>query len=182
MNMNWAGPHLVLAHACHDHRIVAVLDDLVQLAQHVLGRDDVDIRDVDAGMAVFEVPQTVEPYAAGVALHQGEERVQRQLHVAGQADGGAHVLVDLRRLDVEVNDVGVRAESARPADHPVVESHADAEDKVRLGGCDVAPVHAVHAQHPVAQLVVARERGRAVQRVEHWRVQLLGERLQFVPR
>ena len=75
--------------------------------------------------------------------------VQLLQHVAAIADDrhrGRHVLADLGRVDVDVDDLGVGRELAQLAGHAVVEAHADADQHVALVDGAVGMDPAVHAQ------------------------------------
>src|SRR3990170_707243 len=72
---------------------------------------------------------------------------RRQLLASPWRVGGTHVLADLRRVDLHVDDLGLGREVLQPPGHPVVEAHANADNQVRFADSDVVPVHAVHSRH-----------------------------------
>ena len=100
----------MLAHAGYHDGVVAVLNDLVEFTQDVLRRHDVNIGYIDARMAVLEVAHPVEPYRVFAALDEREQGVEREFHVAGKGDIALYVLVDLRVLYVQVDDLRVGPE------------------------------------------------------------------------
>ena len=77
---------------------------------------------------------------------------------------GDLVLVDLRRVDVDVDDLAVLGELADLAGHAVVEAHAEGQQQVGLVDRVVGVDGAVHAEHLQAEVVVGREAAEAVQR------------------
>ena len=158
-------PHLVLADVGGDDRValrrpvhrldhelrldLAVLAGLV--AQRVLLLPGADL-----------LPPGVE--AGGVGLQRpvlaGQLR-QHQLDVADDRDVGADVLGDLRRVDVDVDELGVRRELGELAGDAVVEAGADRDDQVGLVHRVVGGDGAVHAEHPEPLLAArpGRRRG-----------------------
>ena len=79
------------------------------------------------------------------------------LDVADNGGGGPDVLVYFRRVDVDVDYLGVGGEVLDPAGNPVVESHAQGNEQVGFvdGKAGVGPT--VHAGHPHVQIVVGGE-------------------------
>ena len=69
--------------------------------------------------------------------------------VTGDGDVGPADLVELGRVDVDVDDLGLGGEGADLAGHPVVEPAAQGDEQVGLlhgGDGGVVAVHAGHAQ------------------------------------
>ena len=88
---------------------------------------------------------------------------------------GDLVLVDLRRVDVDVDDLAVLGELADLAGDAVVEAHAEGQQQVGLVDGVVGVDGAVHAEHVQAEEVLAREAAQAVQRQGDGDAGLLGE-------
>src|SRR5439155_2669650 len=135
-------PHLVLADAGDDvavalRRLVYLLDDV--LRQHFLRLADDDRRVLAAHL--------IEPGEPALARLVGDVLVQLakgRSSVAAQRRVWLDVLADLRRVDFEVDDLGLRREVLQAACHSVVEAHTHADEEVRLADRDVVPVHPVH--------------------------------------
>ena len=126
------------------------------------------------------------PDPVGVAAAAGqvgvrlvlEQRVQvreRELHVAVDRDVGDLVLVDLRRVDVDVDDLAVLGELGELAGHAVVEAHAEGQQQVGLVDGVVGVDRAVHAEHVQGQVMVGREAAEAVHGQGDRDAGLLGE-------
>ena len=79
------------------------------------------------------------------------------LGVADDRDVSRHVLGDLGRVDVDVDELGPRGELAQLARDPVVEASADRDDQVGLVHGVVGRARAVHPEHPEPLLVGRRE-------------------------
>ena len=77
------------------------------------------------GLQLVDVLKPVDMY---VGLHLGQQLAQDRFQVAHHAHGGLDVLVHLRGVDVHVDELSVGRESGYPAGHPVVETHAQADD------------------------------------------------------
>ena len=91
---------------------------------------------------------------------------------------GRLVLVDLRRVDVDVHDLAVLGELADLAGDAVVEADAQGQQQVGLVDGVVGVDGAVHAEHLQAEEMLAGKAAQAVQRQGHGDAGLLGERLQ----
>ncbi len=87
-----------------------------------------------------------------------------RLGVAHDGDVHGHVLGDLGRVDVDVDEGGVGSEGLQLAGDPVVEAHAHRDDQVGLADRVVGVRRAVHAQHAHGQVVVLGEAALAGER------------------
>ena len=76
---------------------------------------------------------------------------------------GRLVLVDLRGVDVDVDDPPVLGELAELARHPVVEPDAEGEQEVGLVDRVVRVDRPVHAEHAEAEIMVRRHRAQPLQ-------------------
>ena len=141
------GPHLVLAHAGgHDS---LAFGHPVQEVDGVLGEDRVVC--VLEAQRMFLSPglDLGVPGLVVSTCHQTVELLQGILDVAHDRQVRDLVLVDLRRIDVDVHDLPVLAELLEVAGHPVVEPHAHGQEQVRVVDGVVGidrPVHADHVQ------------------------------------
>ena len=75
--------------------------------------------------------------------------------VADDVVVGEHVLVDLRPVDVDVDDFGVGCEGGGVGGHPVGEAAADGDEQIALVGGEIGGVGAVHTDHAGEQPVIA---------------------------
>ena len=164
-------PHLVLADVARHDRLAA--GRLIQRLDHVL-RLDLRVGGVLVGERVLGFP-AVDPAPPGIQPRRvGADRavLDHQLgeHVLGVADDRdvrRHVLGDLGRIDVDVDELRARRELGELAGDAVVEARADRADQVGLVHRVVRRARAVHAQHPQPLLVRRRERAEAHQRARH---------------
>ena len=164
------------------------LEDLPQPVDGVLRQDGVvAVGELQRlGFApVVDLPHPVGELAAarqvGVRLlveQRSAGRRGRALTSPWIGEVGDLVLVDLRRIDVDVDDLAVLGELADLAGDAVVE--ADAEGQQQVGFVDgvVGVDGAVHAEHLQAEVVLAGEAAQAVQRQGDRNAGPLGERLQ----
>src|SRR5262249_58184031 len=88
-------------------------------------------------------------------------------------------LVDLRRVDVYVDDLAVLGELADLAGDAVVEAHAQGQEQVRVVDGVVGVDRAVHAEHVQAEVVLAGKAAQAVDGHGHRDAGLLGQGLQL---
>src|SRR5690606_27046423 len=75
--------------------------------------------------------------------HLGQHTVDR----ANDRDVGLDGFGDRGRIDVDVDDLGVRAELAGTVDHAVIETGTDGQDDVGVVHGQVRGIAAVHAEH-----------------------------------
>ena len=119
----------------------------------------------------------------GLAIALRDRRQQARQHVAQVADQrhvDRHVLVDLGRIDLDVNLAGVRRVGPEVAGHAIVEAHARGDQQVGFLDRVVDPGLAVHAHHADVQVVRGGEAADAEQRHRDRDLRLLGERAQLV--
>ena len=90
----------------------------------------------------------------GLRPPQPHHVFQHVADIAENADVGVDVLVDRRRIDVDVDLLRIRRKRIETAGDAVVETRADADHDVAIVHRHVGFIGAVHAQH--AQPVLAR--------------------------
>src|SRR5690606_22668649 len=108
---------------------------------------------------------------AGHAQHFIQHAVHRPDNRNIRLDG----LGDGRRVDIDMDDLGVRAELGRTVDHPVVEARADAHDHVCMVHGDVGGVAAMHAQHAEELAIGTRKATQTHQGIGDRDTQLLAQ-------
>ena len=72
---------------------------------------------------------------------------QRLLAVTQDSHVDSHILVDFRRVDVQVDDFCLTGIGLQVARHPVIKAHADGDEHITLVGLHIRSEVAVHAQH-----------------------------------
>src|SRR5207249_11980434 len=92
-----------------------------------LGRQVAAIR---LGPGAHEAADMLEPALAPARLHGRHQAARDVARVAHDADGDGDVLPDLRAVQVDVDDAGLRREAGRVARDAVVEPQTDADDDV----------------------------------------------------
>ncbi len=119
------------------------------------------------------------PRGAGgwLLVEQLHQVLQGLADVADDRQVGDLVLVDLRRVDVDVDDLAVLGELAHLAGDAVVEADAEGQQQVGVVDGVVGVDGAVHAEHVQAEEVLAGEAAQAEQRQGHRDAGALGERL-----
>ena len=109
---------------------------------------------------------------------RGDQLLDDEAAVAGDAGVGPAHLAQLGRVDVDVDDLGVRGELPDLAGDPVVEAAAERDQQVGLLHRRDRGVVAVHARHAEAQRMVVGERAPGHQRGDDVDVAQLGQRAQ----
>ena len=108
-------------------------------------------------------------------LQRSDHFGQHAFHRTYNRHVGLDGLGDGRRVDVDMNDLGIRAELARAVDHPVIEPRAHGQDHIGVVHGQVGGVAAVHAEHADELTVRTRECAEAHQGVGHRQVEQLGQ-------
>src|SRR5579871_5716717 len=179
-------PHLVLAHIGADAVVAALVEDAghrrVDIVWHELGGVGPVQVLLLVLVLVLHLPDLRQPLARVARRHLLQHRLEHVARVPDDGDGHAHVLADLRRVNIHVDDSGVRREGGCLAGHAVVEAPADVEEHVALldGAIDVDP--AVHAGHADRERMVFGESADAVQGGDNRDAGPLGQQAQLFHR
>ena len=94
-----------------------------------------------------------DPLRAIARLHLRQQLFEHVPQIADQADVGFHVLVDLGRIDVDVDLLRVERVGLEIARDAIVEPHAEREQQIGFLNRGVDPRFAVHAHHAEVQRV-----------------------------
>src|SRR5204863_6520397 len=109
-----------------------VFRELIQPVDGELGEDDVASLPVRERIALLPLVDLPPPRAEVSSDDERNQRVEDAARVAEEREVGEAVLPDLRFVDVEVDDAGLRSEGGELAGDPVVEARADRDDQVAL--------------------------------------------------
>ena len=126
-----------------------------------------------------QVADPRDPRVVPLGLHLREPFQQHRPQVALHGDIGAHVLVQLRRIDVDVDFLRVLGVRGQLAGDAVVEAHAEREQQVRFLDGVVHPRLAVHPHHAEVQRMLCGHAADAEQRHGNGNVRAFGERQHF---
>ena len=165
-------PHLVLADAGDVHGVRA--GDLTQLLDDVFGAEAaVALRIVAQRIGGPHVCQVGPPLGhvdlAGHAVvpQHLDQLGDDGLDVADDRHVGMAVLADLGRVDIGVDDLGLRREGVELPGHPVVEAGAQRDQQVAALQGRHRGDGAVHAGHAQVLTMAVRERTARHQRGHH---------------
>jgi hypothetical protein len=125
-------------------------------------------------------PDAPEPCVAPRRLNPGQQGLQHRAEIARDGDVGPDVLVELGRVDVDVDLLGLRRIRRQPARDAVVESHAEGDEQVGVLDGFVHPRLTVHAHHAEVERVRRWQRADAEQRDRHGQVRELGQLAEFL--
>ena len=183
-------PHLVLADAGRDDRVVepaAVLEDLPQPVDGVLRQDGV----VAVGVAqrlrlapLLDLPQPLRELAGARAGATGPRPASysglaRRLFTSPTIGRWATLFLLISDGSMSMWTIlPCLANSRHLAGHAVVEAHAEGQQQVGLVDGVVGVDGAVHAEHLQAEEMLAGEAAEAEQRQRHGDAGAVGERLQ----
>src|SRR5476649_588459 len=98
-------------------------------------------------------------------------RVARLASSRKNSGSGLDGLGDRSRVDVDVNDLGIRAELRRAIDHTVIETRTDGQDHIGMVHRQVGGVAAMHAEHADELTVGARVGAQSHQGIGDWQVE-----------
>ena len=181
-------PHLVLADVGDVGALVVgqladPLDDVVG-GQHAVapGARPVPARRDRVGLPFGQLGEVVGARLRVDRLDQPGQCLEDALGVADDRHLDRHVLADLGRVDVGVDDPRVRGVGPDVAGHPVVEAHADGDQQVGALDRAIDVLPAVHPHVAVGERVGLVDGADPEQRPGDGDLRLLGERAQVVPR
>ena len=128
-------PHLVLAHVGDDQRVALglapqIVDDVRGVEMPVVGQ----VLDVAHGRVALELVEcSCQPLGRDRPLRtRGSRSSSTSSQIADERDVDLHVLVDLGRIDVDVNLLRVGRVGLQVAGDAIVEAHAEGEQQVGL--------------------------------------------------
>ena len=102
--------------------------------------------------------------------------------IAHQRHIDLDVLVDLGRIDLDVNLLGLGRVGRERAGDAIIEAHAAGDQQVGFLNGVVDPGLAVHAHHAQVQRMRGREAAEAQQRKRHGNLRALGQRADLLHR
>jgi hypothetical protein len=142
-------PHLVLTDIGGDRRLV--VEAIGNGTDQAVG----GARIVDAGhaqrMPGLEAGHARQPVRTCRRLDRRQQHPQGRADVAGDADVCGLDLVEFGRIDVDVDDLRLRAETGHLAGRPVVEAGANGNQQIALVEREVGAARPVHAEHAQRQ-------------------------------
>ncbi len=122
------------------------------------------------------------PAGAGPRCQRARQGREDGTGIAHQRHVDRHVLADLGRVELDVDNLRVTGKARGVAGHAVVEAHAHRDEQVGMldGAIDVH--FAVHARHAEMQRMILGERADAEQRGDDRNAGVLGEDAQVLAR
>ena len=100
------------------------------------------------GLRALELGHATHPGCARLCLHLIEQAGQRVFHVTTDGDIGRLDLVQFRRVDINVDDFGIRTEQRYPAGRPVVKTCTGDNQQIAFIQRQIGTSRTVHAEHP----------------------------------
>ena len=154
-----SGPHLMLTHTHGDQRIL--VDRLLPELRDGSLRQDVfrvvlERQRILVPPFVDLLPPVIDLWLVGFGeaiANLGE----KLLHVAHDGDVSFLVLVHLRWIDVDMDDLAVLGELIELAGHTIIEPHTQGDQQISLVDGEVRICRAVHAEHVQRLRIVAGE-------------------------
>ena len=114
-----------------------------------------------------------------VFTHQLGQFCQGLLTITQYGHIYLHVLVDFRRVNVHVDNLGLLGVCIQVACHTVVETHTYGNQHITFVGLDIRAEVAVHPQHPLVQRMVGRNGRKSKQCTSARNVRFFQESNQF---
>ena len=170
-------PHLVLTHVGYDNCVAA--GDAPQIVHHVRGVQVagvgkvLDVADRHRALAGFD---GLEPCRAVAAGDTRQQFLEHRAQIADEGNVNLDVLVDLGRIDFDVNLLGLQRVGTGRAGDAIVKAHAAGDQQICFLNGVVDPRLAVHAHHAQVQRMRGREVAESQQRERHWNLRALGQR------
>ncbi len=119
-----------------------------------LGFDDIAVLAISQGHLLFPGIDLIEPFLTLgfiqlklLFLQQAVDILQGDFGVTHDRQVHNDVLIDGRRVHVDVNDLGIGRKGFDLARHAVVKTHTHGDQKIAMADGHVGVIGAVHAQH-----------------------------------
>ena len=109
-------------------------------------------------MFSLEVLDMLQPFHMRRFVHLRDQLAEYVFDIADHRSFDSDHLVDLCRVDIDVDFLGADRKSLRVTNDPVIEPAAEINDQVGLVERERGIGHAVHAREAGTQHVVFRER------------------------
>ena len=126
------------------------LQILIELVQHIGGGHALPLV-LTCGFLLPQLLDMCLPLRPLYLPEQGQQLLQGQLHIAPETVGRIDSLVQLRSVDVDMDDLCILGELGTVAGDPVIEPSAQGDDGIGVvhgGGAGVMAVHTLHTQEP----------------------------------
>ena len=130
----------------------------------------------------FQLLDLCKPFCVILGRDPLCQLLQAGFQISGHGGGHMNVLVHLCRVDIQLDDLRLAGKFCRIADDTVAEPGTEHHQQVTLGHTKIGRLRTVHAQHTGVQIVRARERALAHQRICHRGLQLLHKCPHFLRR
>ena len=172
-------PHLRLPHVRHQDRLP--VGSVVELPQnprraHLLR----ELRQRQRRVGNLQLSEPQQPIRVLVRLHLVKQLAEHLLGITHNRHGRLYVLAQLCRVNVNVDDLGIRREGVEPAGHAVVHPHPHRDHHVALADRHVRVVGAVHPREAEVQPMRVGKPGNTEQRGNDRNLRLLGKRQQLI--
>ena len=171
-------PHLVLANVGDDDGLA--VGRVPQIVHHVRGVEVSGVGQIlDVAHRALALHRIHLAQPCGFAIARREVRQQGFEHLGQIADErhvDLNVLVDLRRIDLDVDLLRVDCVSCERASNAIIEAHAAGDEQIGLLNRLVHPCLAVHAHHAERERMRGGEAAEPEQRRGDGNLQTLGQR------
>ncbi len=162
------GPHLMLANVSGDNGTFRLaIGELLQQQRCV---------DRLAGMVVGPAERRfhrLHLFAPGLDLQRHAQRGQHLIQIALQRDVRTTQFIQLGRVDIDMDNAGVRREGIELAGYAVVKTRADGNQQIAGLHREVRGLGAVHTQHAEVDFAFAVGAAETFQRGDHGNAGLL---------
>ena len=170
----------MLADIGDDDRILA--DDLMQRQGQIARIDRVPLLRLRQTKLRLKILQRVGPLLMACLRHPLDHVLQDVFGISHDGHIRMHVLGDLRRVDVKMDDLGILAKFLTIACHTIRETRADRDDQIRVERRIVGHRRAMHADHAQIQIIIIRHGRQAHHARGDRNIHMLGEAEQLLGR
>src|SRR5579872_69357 len=174
-------PHLVLAHVGHDYSFSVarlapqVVDDVRRIKMPTVRQ----VLYIAHRRITLQFVDEIEPFAAVNRFHMRQQLVQHLSQIPDQRHIHFDVLIDLGRIDLDMNLLRVRRVRLQVARDAIVKSHSERQQQVCFLNRVIHPRFAVHTHHAQVQWMSGGKRADSQQSERHRNARLLGKLAHF---
>ena len=96
---------------------------------------------------LLHIPDLIHPLTVILLRQLPVDLLQYFLQISDNRTGNTDILVDLSRIDIDVQDLCIRCKGLRIGDHTIRKSGAESDQKITFAHADIGGLGTVHTDH-----------------------------------
>ena len=167
-------PHLVLSHFRRQNRLIA--RNLIDGAQNIVRVKTAVLHDAQRIFFLVFLNRPEPPAIVdGKILQSFVQRLKDGVQIPDHMVSGYHIFVHLRRIHIQMQNLGMFRKGGDIAHHPIAESGAGHDQQITVRHTHVGHFRAVHSDHTRKIRVIAGEPAKPHEAGSNGNLQSLGK-------